>query len=93
MDESSNKDILHKEIESERSEIPRDGSSDRYDLEYNKKLYPHKYIISLANKYANGKELDNSQFTGGPPGSAIFYAKLSLIPELTELKARKCSWL
>jgi hypothetical protein len=57
--------ILKAIKEAERSGIPRERSSDRYDLEYNKKLYPPKYIISLANKYANGKKLDHSQFSGG----------------------------
>jgi MoxR-like ATPase len=57
--------ILKAIEEVERSGTPRDRGSDRYDLEYNKKLYPPKYIISLANKYANGKELDHSEFSGG----------------------------
>ena len=57
--------ILNAIEEVERSGIPRERSSDRYDLEYNKKIYPPKYIISLANKYANGKELDHSEFSGG----------------------------
>jgi hypothetical protein len=57
--------ILKAIEEAERSEIPRDRRSERYDLEYNKKLYPPKYVISLANKYANGNELDHSQFSGG----------------------------
>jgi hypothetical protein len=60
-----NEHILKAIEEVERSGIPRERSSDRYDLEYNKKLYPPKYIISLANKYANGKGLDHSQFSGG----------------------------
>ena len=43
---------------------PRRNSRD-YFLEYNGKLYPPKYVISLANKYANGYELSPSEFTGG----------------------------
>jgi hypothetical protein len=49
--------------EVDRSGIPRERSSETYDLEYNKKLYPPKYIISLANKCSNGKELDHSEFS------------------------------
>ena len=37
----------------------------KYDLKYNNKLYPPKLVISLANKYANGKELDHNLFSGG----------------------------
>ena len=36
-----------------------------YKLIFNGKLYPPKYVISLANKYVNGSELDSSEFSGG----------------------------
>lgn len=39
--------------------------SKKFRLEYNGRHYPPKYVISLANKYANGKELDSSEFSGG----------------------------
>jgi hypothetical protein len=59
-------DILRAIEEVERlGVIPSGRESEKYDLEYNGKLYPPKYIISLANKYANGKELDHSEFGGG----------------------------
>jgi hypothetical protein len=51
--------------EAEKLGISPARSSEKYDLEYNKKLYPPKYIISLANKYANGKELDHREFAEG----------------------------
>lgn len=35
---------------------PLRGSRD-YDLIFEKKRYPPKYVLSLANKFANGKEL------------------------------------
>jgi|SRR6188472_2155711 len=47
------------------SEIPAERDSDKYDFEYDNRLYPPKYIVSLANKYANGKELDHVIFSGG----------------------------
>lgn len=45
------------------SEIDRDGMRDgregqRYFLVENEKQYPLKYIVSIANRYANGIELD-----------------------------------
>lgn len=59
-------DILRAIEEAERlGIIPPGRDSEKYDLDYNGKLYPPKYIISLANKYANGKELDHSEFGGG----------------------------
>lgn len=51
--------------EADRAGIPKDKSSKKFLLEYNGKNYPPKYIISVANKYANGKALDSSEFSGG----------------------------
>lgn len=51
--------------ESEKFGVPKGRSSRKFLLEYNGKHYPPKYIISLANKYANSKELDSSEFSGG----------------------------
>lgn len=44
---------------------PKGRSSKKFLLEYNNKHYSPKYVISLANKYANVKELDPSEFSGG----------------------------
>ena len=40
-------------------------SSRKFLLGVEGKEYPPKYVISLANKYANGKELNPEEFTGG----------------------------
>ena len=48
-----------------REGIPRGRSSKKFLFEYNGKQYPPKYVITLANKYANGEELDPSTFNGG----------------------------
>lgn len=39
--------------------------STTYDLIYNSKSYPPKYILSLAAKYASGTELNPDDFAGG----------------------------
>lgn len=39
--------------------------SSTYDLVYEGKLYPPKLVISIANKYATGEELDPNTFAGG----------------------------
>ena len=57
--------ILKAIEEVDRSGIPLERNSKKYDLVYNKRTYPPKYILSLANKYANNNELDHSTFTGG----------------------------
>lgn len=45
--------------------IPLERNSTKFALRYNEADYPPKYIISIANKYANGEELDASEFSGG----------------------------
>ncbi|MDW5300425.1 MAG: AAA family ATPase [Sedimentibacter sp.] len=51
------------EINTSTNRIPPSRASVLYDLEYNGKLYPPKYVISIANKYANGTELSPNDFT------------------------------
>jgi len=51
-------------------EIDRDGvpprrNSKLYDLLYNGRRYPPKYVVSIANRYANGVELSPYDFGGG----------------------------
>ena len=48
-----------------RFEIPAQRSSEKYDLEHNNRSYPPKYVVSIANKYANNYELDYSAYGGG----------------------------
>ena len=45
--------------------VVKSRQSSTYDLLYNDRRYPPKLVLSIANKYANGKELDHNQFTGG----------------------------
>jgi MoxR-like ATPase len=52
------------EIESGR-QVPPDREPHKYQLVYKGKRYPPKFVISLANKYANGKELPPHEFSGG----------------------------
>ena len=52
--------------------IPAGRSSKKFLLEYNGEFYPPKYTVSLANKYANGKELDPQEFSGGADTNNFF---------------------
>mgnify|MGYP001133276171 FL=1 len=61
-----NREHIIKAIEeTKKVGIPDDRSSKKFLLGYDAEYYPPKYIISLANKYANGKELDSQKFGGG----------------------------
>ena len=45
--------------------IPLNGDSNFYDVLYNSNYYPPKLIVSIANYFANGVELDRNSFEGG----------------------------
>jgi len=45
--------------------IPKDADSQYYDVLYNGKKYPPKVVVSYANIFANGSELDRKSFHGG----------------------------
>jgi len=66
--------------------IPKGRSSKKFLLEYDGKCYPPKYIISLANKYANGIELDSSEFGGGKETNDFLRVLGFNIVEVSSLK-------
>ncbi len=45
--------------------VPSGAQSSTHDLLFQDKRYPPKLVLSLANYYANGTELDRSTFEGG----------------------------
>ena len=42
--------------------VPQNRESTRYDLVFEGKTYSPKYLVSLANTWANGEELDATTF-------------------------------
>lgn len=51
--------------ENKKNDTPPQRKSKNYWLVYRNAYYAPKYILSLANKYANGKELESTDFHGG----------------------------
>lgn len=47
------------------NQYPTTHKSTKYDLYYNENYYPPKYVISIANRFANEVELPTSEFSGG----------------------------
>jgi hypothetical protein len=45
--------------------IPKKHKSTKFDLIYNDRPYPPKYVISMANIFANGEPFDTVLFSGG----------------------------
>ena len=58
-------DVLRAIQDIEYSGIPETRHSTKWSLVYERKKYPPKYLISLANRYANGQELTPDRFSGG----------------------------
>lgn len=64
--ENITKEHLLKAISKIDSEgIPPNGDSKYYDVIYNEKRYPPKLLVSYANIFANGYELNRNNFSGG----------------------------
>ena len=66
--------------------VPPNRKSKKYLLAYNGKYYPPKYVISLANKYANGRELDHSEFKGGKETNNFLMSRGFMIVKCCPLK-------
>lgn len=49
----------------DKSRVPERRQSVDYDLIFEQKRYPLKYVISKANFFANGFDLEASEFSGG----------------------------
>jgi hypothetical protein len=49
----------------DREGVPDRRESTRFNLAYGGKHYPPKYVISIANIFANGEEYSPSMFSGG----------------------------
>jgi len=60
------KHILKAIEEANRFGVPKGRNSRKFILEFSGRTYPPKYIISIANRYANRDELNPETFSGGP---------------------------
>ncbi len=58
--------------------VPENRLSSEYVIVYNDKHYPPKYILSIANKFANGTELEPHEFNGGYESNS-FLKKLGFV--------------
>lgn len=74
--------------EIELNRIPPGRGSKKFDLVLNGKKYPPKYALSLANRYANGRQLRPSSFSGGQETNN-FLKGLGFVIETASLSNRK----
>jgi len=64
-DNISKEHVLKAILNINNNGIEKKRKSKSYQLKYNNELYPPKYLISLANKYANNEILEPDTFSGG----------------------------
>lgn len=57
--------ILKALLQIDKFGIPGERLSTKYVLVFNNKRYPSKYVLSIANTFANDNELEPTQFSGG----------------------------
>lgn len=50
----------------DRHGVPKDRHSVKWSLKHEGRLYPPKYVISIANRFENGEEWPPEKFSGGP---------------------------
>ncbi|OYU97399.1 MAG: hypothetical protein CFE21_03655 [Bacteroidetes bacterium B1(2017)] len=88
------KNIAKEHIEKAILEIDSNGvrkgrHSSTYDLLFNGKRYPPKLVVSIANRFANGVELEPNDFEGGKDTSAFELLKMEgfeIIPKTDPVK-------
>lgn len=94
--------ILKAINEIEINGIPKSRQSKKYRLIFNGKQYPPKYVISLANRHANGSKLEPAEFSGGHQANSFlerlgfriskFSSKLSVKPRFAKRRPGKQRW-
>jgi predicted HNH restriction endonuclease len=62
-----------------RNGVPKRRKSTKFDLLFDKKKLPPKLVISLANRYANGKEWTPDNFSGGHESNNFLVSRGFLI--------------
>lgn len=69
----------------EKYGVPKGRESRRFQLLSNGKLFPPKYVVSIANKYANGVELDPCKFSGGKETNSFLESRGFKVAEISHL--------
>lgn len=60
--------------EIDKNGIPKNRLSTKYNIFFEGKQYPPKYVISLANRIENGVELKAEDFGGGHESNSFLMA-------------------
>ena len=64
-DNITKKHVLNAIADIDRNGVPAGRGSKKYNLLHGGRLYPPKYLVSIANRMVNGRELPSSDFSSG----------------------------
>ncbi len=82
----TSEDILSAIDKIDKDGIPKNRLSVTYNLIYKGKSYPPKYVLSLANRFANGEELLPTDFGGGTEANSFLHKLgFTVLPCKTQL--------
>jgi hypothetical protein len=62
----------------DRNGVPKKRQATKFNLYYDGRSYPPKYVLSIATRFASGKELEPSVFNGGKETNS-YLSKLGFI--------------
>jgi 5-methylcytosine-specific restriction protein B len=69
--------------------VPENRASVDYDLEYETDKYPPKYVITVANKYANGEELGPDKFSAHDAFRLLKSLEFNIVAKSSESKVEQ----
>jgi hypothetical protein len=64
--------------------VPSKRRSKKYDLNEDGRLYPPKYVLSIATRFATGRELPSLEFSAGHPTNSFLISLGFVIRERNE---------
>jgi hypothetical protein len=65
----------------DKNGVPKNRNSTKYNLHQDNKVYPPKYVLSIATKIATGKELEPNEFNGGDETNSFLLSLGFIIKE------------
>ena len=75
------KNVLEALTYIDKNGVPKKRNSTKFALHQDNKMYPPKYVLSIATKIAIGKELEPKEFGGGDETNSFLLSLGFIIKE------------
>jgi|SaaInlStandDraft_6_1057023.scaffolds.fasta_scaffold22234_3 hypothetical protein len=76
--------------EIKRGDVPNARNSTKFDLVYSGMVFPPKYVLTIAGRYATGSELDLHDFSGGEEANKYLSSLGFEIKHKADWSQREC---